>query len=149
MKLMIVGTKPNDTIWKPGSRALVGSRSGDRLARLMGVDLTDGRVETRNLFEAHEVVKVDCRRRAAEVLDYCKRHGVTHVVFLVNPRRVVDTAAARLKWYEDVGGMSIAFSPHPSGLSRWWNDEDNRQAALRFWRHLGSMIEECQQVSSP
>lgn len=32
--------------------------------------------------------------------------------------------------------IRLAFCPHPSGVSLWWNDPKNAAAARRFWRRL-------------
>ena len=138
---MIVGTRPNERLHAAGRPALVGSQSGDRIQKMLGVELTDRRISTCNLFKVHEVEQVNCEDRARGILARCSllRH-YDRVVFLVNPKRVLPRAeASYFEWYE-THGLQVAFSLHPSGLSRWWNDHDNRQAALKFWHDLGSLV---------
>lgn len=38
----------------------------------------------------------------------------------------------------DGGGFQVAFCPHPSGVSRWWNEKTNVAKALLFWRELAA-----------
>jgi uracil-DNA glycosylase len=39
----------------------------------------------------------------------------------------------RLVWHR-LRGAKIGIIPHPSGLNRWWNEPENRDAARRFLR---------------
>lgn len=34
----------------------------------------------------------------------------------------------------EAAGLKLVAVPHPSGTSRWWNDQNNRLCAERFWR---------------
>jgi uracil-DNA glycosylase len=41
------------------------------------------------------------------------------------------------EWLDEVGdGALVALAPHPSGISRWWNEPANARRARRFWRAL-------------
>jgi uracil-DNA glycosylase len=37
-------------------------------------------------------------------------------------------------WWRSEGGRMVAWAPHPSGVSHWWNDPANLRRARRFWR---------------
>jgi len=41
------------------------------------------------------------------------------------------------RWLDEFGdGALVAVAPHPSGVSRWWNDPANLRRARRFWHKL-------------
>lgn len=47
------------------------------------------------------------------------------------------TAVPILRWRRGaLGAARLAVAPHPSGISRWWNDPENVRAAARFFRRL-------------
>lgn len=53
-------------------------------------------------------------------------------VFGFNPREV-----ELFRWNVMSGsGLRLALAPHPSGISRWWNEPANVELARRFWRRL-------------
>lgn len=35
-------------------------------------------------------------------------------------------------------GVRLWLAPHPSGLSRWWNDPSNEEEARQFWTHVAA-----------
>ena len=39
-----------------------------------------------------------------------------------------------LEWFESREGVTMAILPHPSGLTRWYNDQANRERAEKFLR---------------
>lgn len=41
------------------------------------------------------------------------------------------------RWSPELG-TKIAASPHPSRVSTWWNDPENRARASAFWREVGT-----------
>lgn len=47
-------------------------------------------------------------------------------------------AMPRTDWFErvEVGMTSLVAIPHPSGVSRWWNETDNVQTAVKFMRGI-------------
>jgi len=40
----------------------------------------------------------------------------------------------------DLNGMDVSVAPHPSGLSTWWNDPGNREAARTFFSALARRL---------
>lgn len=134
MSLLIVGTQRNKNL--PPERGALDSMSGTRLSRLMDRPLLMV-AYTANLFEPHEVVTTVCKERCQEQLRWAERHGVERIVFLLQPRRAGLKNHEWFTWYQQLTGVEIAFSPHPSGLNRWWNDRDNYKLAALFWSDLG------------
>lgn len=43
-----------------------------------------------------------------------------------------------LEWYDSREGVTMAVLPHPSGLTRWYNDQANRERAEKFLRAAAS-----------
>jgi hypothetical protein len=45
-------------------------------------------------------------------------------------------ATQKMQFFEALahGGRTFVLAPHPSGISHWWNDPANREAAAGFWR---------------
>lgn len=102
-----------------------------RLLRLMGVEgpLTKW-VWTANLFHLDEVYEPHPLSVVASRIARVARPAVIlGATALVAYRR--DTRDHGLGWLEWRGG--VAFHPHPSGLSRWWNDPRNIERAKEFW----------------
>jgi len=46
-------------------------------------------------------------------------------------------------------GTRAYVCPHPSGRNRWWNDQNNRRAARRFFNRLATDVWEPPQQSRP
>ena len=67
---------------------------------------------------------MDAAREAA-------RHVSERPLILLG-RRVATAFGVDQPWFGWRDG--IAVTPHPSGLSRWWNDPANLEAARVFWR---------------
>jgi hypothetical protein len=51
--------------------------------------------------------------------------------FILLGRRVADAFWFKQPWF--VWSNDLTVAPHPSGLSRWWNDPENLAAAKTFW----------------
>lgn len=73
-------------------------------------------------------------RAAALALDVAGRARV-----LLAGRRVAAAWPWRapsdyLRWEAGPGGVLLAVIPHPSGVNRWWNEPEHRDAARRFLR---------------
>lgn len=70
--------------------------------------------------------------------------GKKYEVVLLAGHRVASAfhAAGRayFEWFEDLGvpGTRFAVVPHPSGVSRWHNEGDNRAALRAFLESLGA-----------
>lgn len=47
-----------------------------------------------------------------------------------------DPALPYLRWSEEGEPFRWAMLPHPSGVNRWWNEPENREAAREFLRQL-------------
>lgn len=115
-------------------------RSGDRLADLLGAaslrDLRD-RYRLVNLLGywpgpspsgKGSAFPLDEARRAAETLPLADGS-------LLCGRRVAQAyGLARVPFLEwiDARGRRVAVIPHPSGVSRWWNDPENVRRARIF-----------------
>ena len=120
---------------KPGSgNVLVPSASGARLAKLIGISQSEilERFEVDNLFEDDADVTLEgARVRLAALLMGPKP-----------PERVIglgDIFRASLKlstwpftWHQ-LGDTKVAWTPHPSGRNRFWNDQENVTRAADFW----------------
>lgn len=108
---------------------------GKRLATYAGLDWRDylDRTERRNLFPVYvdPWPRDEARDRAQRAFPYL----IGRRTILLG-QRVADAFEFHwplLNWVE-VGGVTVAIVPHPSGLNRWWNDADNRSQARRFLR---------------
>lgn len=49
-----------------------------------------------------------------------------------------------LQWHGDLinHGFQVALCPHPSGVSLWWNEPENVQAARAFWSALSIKVDQ-------
>lgn len=123
-----------------GKVAFLGD-SGRRLAKIAGVTLPEllDRVDTSNLLarwpgrlaKGDAFPLAEARRAAAELAakedpsrafllagsNVARAFGVSHLGFL--------------RWGL-LGGRRVAVIPHPSGVSRWWNDARNMARARAF-----------------
>lgn len=47
----------------------------------------------------------------------------------------------KVDWFSEQCGLpwSSVVAPHPSKISRWWNDEENKSRAQVFWRWVASV----------
>lgn len=143
MKTLVVAQSPHhDRV--PGNRALEGSSSLARLAKLGGVRPDDvyASVDVVNLLEEKPGPVWDlvaARTRALELMFEPENLGRQRVVLL--GRRVLDAFA---HWNEDISRLSYfawarssgawwSYSPHPSGQCRAWNSEEVREAGRQFW----------------
>lgn len=136
-KPLLVGQDP---AWWPTTEdrpAFVGSDSGERLAGLAGLEHSGQLLDhfaLDNVFRVRgawdRLLAVD---RVQEIMAQAEEDGTPVVVFL--GARARDAAGLSNKFpmrLYGVGKPRRAWMPHPSGLTRYWNDEDNRAAALRF-----------------
>ncbi len=142
MKTLIIGQAPSRTS-DPGEP--LSGKSGERLARLCGISLSQFicRFDRENLLpawpgeragEGDSFIPV---REARELAQRFRR--------AVSGRRVVVLGATlccgfdltqRAFEFAPHWEGEFAWSPHPSGVSRWWNDPENARRAGEFWREL-------------
>lgn len=142
---LIIGQAPGRC--RPGDpgEPLAG-RSGGRLASLCGLPLPEflARFERDNLLTEFpgKAGKGDRFTSPREARRLAERFRP-----VVEGRRVVvlgfSTAAAfqithRALVFAPYWGGLFAFSPHPSGVSLWWNDPANAARARAFWSALAS-----------
>lgn len=135
----------------PGSRSDPGlplsGRCGDRLAALAGIAPEEfrRRFELTNLLDRFpgkaskgDLFPLEEARVAALRMLLQGRLGARPVVLLgLNVEWAFGLAAdvPVLEWRPRLA-VRIATCPHPSGVSRWWNDPANEADARRFWRRL-------------
>lgn len=141
MKTVIIGQAPSRV--SDPSEPLSG-RSGARLASLAGVDLPAFRefFDRRNMLSEWpgKAGKGDAWPGAPEARAIAEglRTGLAtrRVVLLgVNVARAFGFPGEPFLWARHWEGV-FAFSPHPSGTNRWWNDRRQVEQARRFWRSL-------------
>lgn len=126
--------------------------SGRRLARLVGVSFEElcGRSLMKNVLAEYpgpagaggrggkgDRFPMREARRAVEAFD---PEGATYVVLLgalvAEAFGVVARPFEPLLFYGFSGSPCGAVLPHPSGVSRWWNDPVNELRAARFLREV-------------
>lgn len=136
LSLTIVGIQANLRI---GTKPLVGSKSWNRL-QLLGAP---EHATLRNLFEPNETVSmVGIEDRVRSCIVEAESRGDARVVFLGRIAKLGFTRALRrdVGWFDWVlGGMSptwVAVHPHPSGKSKWFNDDQRVREAQEFWEEL-------------
>lgn len=140
MKTILIGQAPSRTS-DPGEP--LSGRSGERIAALCGLDLPT----FLDTFERYNVLpywpgkdgKGD-RYTAAEI-----RHRAELIHSFIAGRKVVilgviNARVLSVTWpmfsFRPHCGAQFAWSPHPSGINRWWNDLLNVSLAESFWRQL-------------
>ena len=141
MRPLIIGQAPS---MEHGEDEALSGRSGERLARFCGLTIPEflETFDRENLVETFPGKAGKGDRfpgpREARRLAERSRPGV-------GGRRVVvlgfSTAAAfdlthPTLTFAPHWGAEFAFSPHPSGVSRWWNDPENLRRATAFWVEL-------------
>lgn len=142
-RIIIIGQAPSRA---SDPREPLSGRSGARLASLCGLAMPEflARFERWNLLDAHpgrrEGVEGDVyvgvreARRLADGLLPALRGRFAVVLGATNAAAFRITAPAFE--FHDVARCGLAWSPHPSGVSRWWNDAANEERARAFWRSL-------------
>lgn len=148
MKPLLIGQAPGPAT-DPG-RPLSG-RCGARLADLCGLELESflNRFERVNLIETFpgkagkgDAFPIEQARLGAVRLMTSGRLFCRRTVFLGGnvwrafgwPGEIAKVPL--FKWAGGMQPMMMAFAPHPSGVSRWWNDPANEERARRFFRRL-------------
>ena len=110
--------------------------SGRRLAALLGTESVLSVASTVNLIERH--LDPGARWPAAEA----EARAILLTVYRREPRfvlfgrRVAKAFGHDDDWFvwRQRDGKLIAACPHPSGLSHYWNDDENVERARRFLR---------------
>jgi uracil-DNA glycosylase len=146
MRPLLIGQAPG-----PRSDPLepLAGRCGARLAGLCGIEQAEflERFERVNLLDrfpgkAGKGDRFDinkARKKAIDLLLFGQMENRRVVMLGANVARTFGfpPATEQLLWsVTDGGGFHVAFCPHPSGVSRWWNEKTNVAKALLFWREL-------------
>lgn len=135
MRLVIVGIDPGRNSSGPLDPDFP---SGLKLASMMGVSADEFRDQTDriNLYPAASISLVD-PDAAANLLPILRGRRV-----LLLGRRVSTALGGNQDWMKwSVTGEFVSASiPHPSGLSRWWNDPTNSSSAKEF---LSNILRPC------
>ena len=145
---LFIGQAPSGT--KSGGDEPLLGRIGKRLAGFAGLTVEEfaERVDRVNIFDAPprgagdtcSVFPLGQARSRAEVIrrDNAERETIVLLGRLVARAfdledELADTPCA---WYVGAGDsrQRIGYLPHPSGLDRWYNSEENRARAARFVR---------------
>lgn len=145
-RLTICGLMPNPKVWR--GEPIAGSRTESRLAELLGWDVVTlrGSVRYDNLYASPTAtLRLHPRAETIDAIERAHDSGSDSLLFLGTPPRCVVAGARWLTWYAASNPpegeiMAVAFLPHPSGLNRWWNDEQNRLDAESFMRSVGEEI---------
>lgn len=141
-KPLIIGQAPSRR--SDPSEPLSGN-SGRRLAGLCGIDLATFlvRFDRINLIPAFPgaaekgdrfVGAKEARALADALRPAIRGRRVVLLGFQVGAAfRFTGPAFA---WERSLETEAVAMSPHPSGISLWWNDRWNAERARRFWSTL-------------
>jgi hypothetical protein len=98
--------------------------------------LSSARLQVRRVFREHELARgfILLGKRIASAFHWYQWGSDFKYV----PMSKLDY----LEWYKVIPAVGwacptlTAIVPHPSGVNRWWNDENNRRRARRFFREL-------------
>lgn len=142
MKPLIIGQAPGP---KTDPAEPLSGPSGRRLAALCELSLDDflacfQRVNLMNRFPGKagkgDAFRIDRARRAA--LRLSQSFGGRKVVLLGNhvARAFEVLPISPPGAFMPMWGGLVTIFPHPSGISRWWNDPKNVRLASQFWRML-------------
>lgn len=138
-RLVLVGQAPSRT----SSAIAFGGDSGARLARLLGMSLSDllRVVDTTNLLPGWpgrsssgkgDAFPMAAARRAAAELAAREDPSRAFLLAGMSVARAFGVARLGFLRWGLLGGRRVAVIPHPSGVSRWWNDGANRARARAF-----------------
>lgn len=139
-RILIVGQAPGPT--PSTSRRALDGRCGRRLERLMGIP--EGALprvaRTVNLlpeWPGRSPSGKGDRFPVAEASQVAATLMLRGVVLFAG-RGVAAAFGVRAPFFRwlRLGSARVAVVPHPSGISRWWNDPRNQDTAARFFRAL-------------
>ena len=136
-KLLIIGQAPGRA---PG--VVLGGRCGARLAALAGISLDEflERTDRMNLLDHWPgkagkgdafVSQFDAREMAAAMMPMLA--GRVVVLLGNGVSGAFGMRGSAFTWTTLLDAKAVAWSPHPSGISRWWNDQKNVARAASFW----------------
>lgn len=139
--MTVVGQAPGPNT--DPSEPLSGA-SGRRLAALCGLTYAEFRRRFRlvNVLDGHPgrsgkgcaFPSAEARKSASDLLMGMAGHP-TVLLGRAVPAAFGLAAAPWFEWRQS-GGWPVAATPHPSGISHWWNEPANVRRARRFWRRL-------------
>jgi uracil-DNA glycosylase len=146
-QILLIGEAPGRSS-RPGSQPITSRR----LALLAGLDLEEflGRFARTNLLASwpgkQPGGKGDLfpRSRAREGFEVLAPRLAGYPAVVLLGRRVAGSSGIErdvpwLTWVRAPWGPGrVAVSPHPSGISRWWNEQENYDRAKGFWTDLSS-----------
>lgn len=149
MKPLLIGQAPGPNT---DPEQPLSGRCGARLAEMCGVDLPTflRTFERVNLVRKHpgkagkgDAFPMDAARKTAIDLLLFGKLNRTVVVLggkVAKAFGFPSTGLEFFRWNQIDGSplIRLAFAPHPSGISLWWNDPKNAAAARRFWRRLAT-----------
>ena len=143
-RIILVGQAPSRN--GDPKTPLIGGRSGFFLQQLCGMSLLQyvRSFETVNVVEAWpgyssskgdlfpaDEAKVKAEAKAASW------HGRRVILLGKNVARAFGhNKTPLMTWTTDSRGFEVAVVPHPSGVSRWWNDPTNTERARAFLQSL-------------
>lgn len=146
MRTCIVGEAPgaNGDPSRPLA-AKPGTGAGARLCRIAGMshDVLSRCFTLRNLLDAFPgrtrgkgaAFPMKEARAAADAFE------VEEDLLVLLGRRVGAAFGVSAGYFKfvDRGGRRLVVVPHPSGVNRWYNDEENRRRARKFFRELAML----------
>ena len=148
MKPLIIGQAPSKT--GEGCEPING-RSGKKLAACMGVSVEEylERFERVNVLDRFPGKQGKGDKfplpEAREAAQGIRLEGRPFVLLL---GRGVASAfgLGNLPWLEwaEVEQARVAVVPHPSGINRWWNEQENRERAREFLGNLTGGERSCE-----
>ncbi len=136
MRTVIVGIDPGGNGPEPLDPAF---GSGGRLARLAGLGPGEflRSFDRANLYSSPgERTPEDDLRAGANLLPVLRGRRVVALGRRARSALGIDQGSAWFEWSPAPGGFVASSMPHPSGLSRWWNDPANVSLASSFLRGL-------------
>lgn len=143
MRTVLVGVDPGKNSGGPFSGE---GGSGRRLASLCGLSVDEfaSRFDRINLHHSAGHPESADRRAAENLIPVLRGRRVVAVGGRV--ATALSVGGENLSWSVRERGFVGAKIPHPSGVSRWWNDRGNTLAASRFMK---DMLRPCIHLEGP
>lgn len=137
MPPLLIGERPR----APGDEPLLGN-PGRRLASILGLTLSEYADSYERVFLVRDPFgpwPSESAARAAEALLAKRMIGHRAILFGTRVARAFHVDDLPMfDWFE-IHGALVAKFPHPSGTSRWWNDERRRSIASRWLREASRL----------